>query len=91
MTHGAIAHFITEDWDVDDPMTGTAYNNCEVRDFTFTGASTAQDAHLEETAGSKATRLGGAEDPHVVDELEGAVRGKGGEGNGSVWRGDADK
>ena len=30
VTHGAFAHFLTEDWDVDDPMTGTAYKNCEL-------------------------------------------------------------
>jgi hypothetical protein len=28
VTHGAIAHFLTEDWDVEDPMLGTAYLNC---------------------------------------------------------------
>lgn len=27
VTHGAFAHFLTEDWDVDDPMIGTAYKN----------------------------------------------------------------
>jgi hypothetical protein len=28
VTHGAFAHFLTEDWDVEDPMVGTAYKNC---------------------------------------------------------------
>jgi hypothetical protein len=28
VTHGAFAHFLTEDWDVEDPMLGTAYKNC---------------------------------------------------------------
>jgi hypothetical protein len=28
VTHGAFAHFLTEDWDVADPMTGTAWKNC---------------------------------------------------------------
>lgn len=28
VTHGAFAHFLTEDWDVEDPMTGTAWLNC---------------------------------------------------------------
>lgn len=28
VTHGAFAHFLTEDWDVADPMTGTAWLNC---------------------------------------------------------------
>lgn len=30
VTHGAFAHFLTEDWDVEDPMIGTAYNNCRL-------------------------------------------------------------
>lgn len=29
VTHGAFAHFLTEDWDVADPMTGTAWLNCK--------------------------------------------------------------
>lgn len=29
VTHGAFAHFLTEDWDVEDPMLGTAYKNCK--------------------------------------------------------------
>ena len=28
VTHGAFAHFLTEDWNVEDPMTGTAWLNC---------------------------------------------------------------
>jgi broad specificity phosphatase PhoE len=74
VTHGAIAHFITEDWDVGDPMTETAYRNCEVREFGFTAGSTGQDAHLEELEESKKTRKGGEEeDEHVMAELEGVV------------------
>ncbi|KAF1957033.1 phosphoglycerate mutase family protein [Byssothecium circinans] len=75
VTHGAIAHFITEDWDVEDPMTTTAYANCEVRDFTFSAASKDGDAHLEETKESKDKRAIdlGETDPHVVAELEGAI------------------
>lgn len=77
VTHGAISHFITEDWDVDDPMTGTAYYNCEVRDFVFTEGSTAEDAHLAETKESLEKRKGGREnDPHVIDELETVVNGE---------------
>ena len=29
VTHGAFAHFLTEDWDVEDPMLGTAFKNCK--------------------------------------------------------------
>ncbi|KAF2642888.1 phosphoglycerate mutase family protein-like protein [Massarina eburnea CBS 473.64] len=82
VTHGAIAHFITEDWDVEDPMTMTAYQNCEVRDFVFSKSSQEDDAHLTETAESKSKRpareidLGAAEgetDPHIIAELDGAI------------------
>lgn len=77
MTHGAIAHFITEDWDVDDPMTGTAYKNCEVREFVFTEGSTAEDAHFVETEASVKNRPPNQheDDEHVLDELETAVHG----------------
>ncbi|KAJ4339380.1 hypothetical protein N0V87_003317 [Didymella glomerata] len=71
VTHGAFAHFLTEDWDVEDPMTGTAWLNCEHRVFDFTSTSTATDAHLQETDESRSSR--GAEerehDPHVLEEL----------------------
>jgi hypothetical protein len=75
VTHGAIAHFITEDWDVEDPMTTTAYKNCEVRDFVFSGESKEGDAHLEETSESRRKRTSDLEetDPHVVAEMEGAI------------------
>ncbi|KAF2792624.1 phosphoglycerate mutase-like protein [Melanomma pulvis-pyrius CBS 109.77] len=77
VSHGAFLHFLTEDWDVADPMTGTAYHNCEVRIFDFTSESTSSDAHLVETAESRRTR-GKDEpetDPHVLDEMR-AVEGK---------------
>ncbi|KAJ8119099.1 hypothetical protein OPT61_g65 [Boeremia exigua] len=71
VTHGAFAHFLAEDWDVEDPMTGTAWLNCEHRIFDFTPDSTATDAHLQETEESRSSR--GAEerehDPHVLEEL----------------------
>lgn len=71
VTHGAFAHFLTEDFDVEDPMTGTAWLNCEHRMFDFTSDSTSGDAHLEETEESRSSR--GAEerehDPHVMEEL----------------------
>ncbi|KAJ4371154.1 hypothetical protein N0V83_004370 [Neocucurbitaria cava] len=72
VTHGAFAHFLTEDWDVDDPMTGTAYNNCEHREFLFSAKSTKEDAHVVETRESR-TRRGAQEvesDPHVLEELK---------------------
>jgi hypothetical protein len=88
VTHGAIAHFLTEDWDVEDPMIGTAYKNCsstpryfeafrlieigEHREFDFTSASTAEDAHVAETQSSRARRgpRGPESDPHVLDEMK---------------------
>jgi hypothetical protein len=30
VTHGAFAHFLTEDWEVEDPMLGTAWKNCQL-------------------------------------------------------------
>ncbi|KAF1936165.1 phosphoglycerate mutase-like protein [Clathrospora elynae] len=71
ITHGAFAHFLTEDWDVEDPMLGTAYKNCEHREFLFTPTSTAQDAHVIECWESRRRRgaLGFETDPHVVDEF----------------------
>ncbi|KAH7396981.1 histidine phosphatase superfamily [Phaeosphaeria sp. MPI-PUGE-AT-0046c] len=72
VTHGAIAHFLTEDWDVDDPMIGTAYKNCEHREFVFTSESTAEDAHVLETDGSRSRRgwKGPESDPHVVEQMK---------------------
>ncbi|KAL6712180.1 hypothetical protein ACN47E_000057 [Coniothyrium glycines] len=80
VTHGAFAHFLTEDWDVDDPMTGTAYKNCEHREFVFTAESTAEDAHVLETNESRTSRgvKQVEDDPHVLDELQGL------ESNGSA-------
>ncbi|KAH6632934.1 phosphoglycerate mutase family protein-like protein [Boeremia exigua] len=71
VTHGAFTHFLTEDWDVEDPMTGTAWLNCEHRVFDFTPDSTATDAHLRETDESKSSRNGEERkhDPHVLEEL----------------------
>lgn len=54
-------------------MTGTAYKNCEHREFAFTPESTPEDAHVQETAESRKSR--GAKqpenDPHVLEELKG--------------------
>ncbi|CAA9956720.1 Phosphoglycerate mutase family protein [Pyrenophora teres f. maculata] len=71
VTHGAFAHFLTEDWDVEDPMLGTAFKNCEHRVYVFSPGSTAEEAHVEETWESRRKR-GGPElekDPHVVEEF----------------------
>ncbi|KAI8942925.1 hypothetical protein NX059_000963 [Plenodomus lindquistii] len=76
VTHGAFAHFLTEDWDVEDPMTGTAYKNCEHREFIFTDTSNAADAHVIETLESR-TRRGVKEvedDAHVLQELKTIVQ-----------------
>ncbi|KAF1911392.1 hypothetical protein BDU57DRAFT_560498 [Ampelomyces quisqualis] len=72
ITHGLMAHFLTEDWDVEDPMIGTAYKNCEHREFVFTSESTSEDAHVTETEQSRARRgpNGPKSDPHVLDEMK---------------------
>ncbi|KAF2468576.1 phosphoglycerate mutase-like protein [Lindgomyces ingoldianus] len=71
VTHGAFLHYLTEDWTGDDPVRGTAYLNCEVRQFNFTPSSSKYEAHIVEAAESKKSR--GAshpeDDPHVLEEL----------------------
>jgi hypothetical protein len=84
VSHGAIAHFITEDWQIADPMLGTNWSNCEVRDFTFSAESKDGDAHLvetEESLGRRPPYVGpvweapwdgvrsGDKDGHVVEEV----------------------
>ncbi|KAH6680191.1 hypothetical protein B0J14DRAFT_683324 [Halenospora varia] len=49
VTHGAFLHFLTEDWTGDGPKRGTAYLNCEVRQFRSTSVSTRKQAHIIET------------------------------------------
>jgi broad specificity phosphatase PhoE len=77
VTHGAFLHYFTEDWEGFHPSLGSAYRNCEVREFTFTPASKQGDAHIKETAASRKTREGVAEKhAHVEAEIstEGASR-----------------
>ncbi|ORY14653.1 histidine phosphatase superfamily [Clohesyomyces aquaticus] len=72
VTHGAFLHYLTEDWTGDDPIRGTAYLNCEVRQFNFSPGSTGKEAHLVERPQSESSR--GAshpeDDPHILEELE---------------------
>ncbi|KAF2186203.1 hypothetical protein K469DRAFT_147475 [Zopfia rhizophila CBS 207.26] len=51
---------------------GTAYLNCEVRQFIFTPNSTEQDAHIVETEESKKTRGASRveDDLHVLEDLD---------------------
>ncbi|CAI6325460.1 unnamed protein product [Periconia digitata] len=78
VTHGAIAHFLTEDADVPDPMIETSYKNCEVRDFVFAEDSTPTTAHLLETKESKEKRKPrrGEVEEHDVAEVEGSMSGQ---------------
>ncbi|KAH7119886.1 phosphoglycerate mutase family protein [Dendryphion nanum] len=72
VTHGAFLHYLTEDWTGDDPSRGTAYLNCEVRQFKFTTGSSVKEAHLEETTESRLTR-GAREtekDANVIEEIK---------------------
>ena len=73
VTHGAFAHFLTEDWDVEDPMLQTTWTNCEAREYVFNESSKIGNAHLVETKESRSQRGIGEEDQHVVEELEGVV------------------
>ena len=55
----------------DDTNTGTAYLNCEVRQFKFTSGSSPDDAHIEETPESQKTR-GAREcekDANIIEEV----------------------
>jgi hypothetical protein len=51
-------------------LTGTAYLNCEVREFRFTNSSTLEDAHIEETEESRRTRGASEHDAHVLEEIK---------------------
>lgn len=82
VTHGAIAQFLTEDWEIYNPLLATNWANCEVRDFVFAEGSKEGDAHLVETEESRGRRppfkgerwIGpwertGEKDAHVVEEV----------------------
>jgi broad specificity phosphatase PhoE len=58
VTHGAFLHYFTEDWEGFHPSIGSAYYNCEVREFTFTQDSKDGDAHIRETEASRSKRDG---------------------------------
>ena len=58
VTHGAFLHYFTEDWEGFHPSIGSAYRNCEVREFNFTPESRNDNAHIKETAVSRKNREG---------------------------------
>lgn len=58
VTHGAFLHYFTEDWEGFHPSIGSAYRNCEVREFNFTPESKPADAHIRETEWSVKNRDG---------------------------------
>jgi hypothetical protein len=70
VTHGAFLHYFTEDWDGFSPSIGSAYHNCEVREFTFTPESKEGKAHLKETAWSQQNRSHLPEKSKTVVEVE---------------------
>lgn len=75
VTHGAFLHYFTEDWEGFHSNIGSAYHNCEVREFTFTDDSNNTGAHLQETAWSRKNRADmPAKDPTVLAEIK-AVEG----------------
>lgn len=53
VSHGAFLHYFSEDWTFFDGAKGTAYENCEYRQFTFTEQSNEKEAHLIEHGGMK--------------------------------------
>ncbi|KAJ5541087.1 hypothetical protein N7494_006163 [Penicillium frequentans] len=71
VTHGAFLHYLTEDWSLYDRQRGTAYRNCEYRQFTFTDESTESEAHLLEVGGNS-TKIGRplGVDAQVLQEIE---------------------
>ncbi|KAF2107714.1 histidine phosphatase superfamily [Lophiotrema nucula] len=71
VTHGAFLHYLTEDWTGDDPSRGTAYLNCEVRQFVFANGSSAEAVHIVETDESRQTRGASHEedDTHILEEI----------------------
>ena len=68
MTHGAFAHFLTEDWDVEDPMLGTAYKNCRCISATVTLSDA--DARTGEHRVFVFTPESTAENAHVEETWE---------------------
>lgn len=64
VTHGAFLHYFTQSWDGISPDRGSAYKNCEVRQFTFSEESSVEKAELVETAWSRERR-------EVAEEIEG--------------------
>ena len=64
-------------------MIGSAYKNCDVRQFTFTEGSRAEDAHITETEWSRKNREDEVQkDETVVAEVR-RVEGEGA-GDGHV-------
>lgn len=53
VSHGAFLHYFTEDWRFFDGAKGTAYENCEYRQFTFSEESNEEEAHVVEHGGQK--------------------------------------
>ncbi|KAI4717132.1 phosphoglycerate mutase-like protein [Aureobasidium sp. EXF-10727] len=52
VTHGAFLHFFTADWASFDGSKGTAYENCEFRNFSWE-AEEGEGYHLKEVGGAK--------------------------------------
>jgi hypothetical protein len=75
VTHGAFLHFFTDDWTAFDGSKGTAYENCEFREFCWERDE--QDTlHLKQVGGAK-VKLGRPAGvySHVLEGIE-AVEGQ---------------
>jgi hypothetical protein len=65
VTHGAIAHFLSEDFmDVEDPMIGTAYKNCSSTPWLFEAFELIE---IGEYRAFDFTAASTAEDAHVAE------------------------
>lgn len=71
VSHGAFLHYFSEDWTFFDGAKGTAYENCEFREFKWTEGSSESDAHLLEVGGAKVKmgRPAGVH-AHVLEGIE---------------------
>ncbi|KPI45829.1 uncharacterized protein AB675_388 [Cyphellophora attinorum] len=90
VTHGAFLHYFTQSWEGISAERGSAFKNCEWREYNFSDDSSSEAARIVETDASRKRRGVTADGQQEGDgsgetsrEIEGgvAVREKGG-----VWR-----
>lgn len=67
VTHGALLHYLTDDWAGMNPTAGTGWMNTEFRTYTF-DPSTPVEARLVETQESRTRRLGMEKPPSEAEQ-----------------------